>query len=120
MKKKEASSYEWERFYSIRDFNNTDFWKTKSAAKPWIEKGVMSKPYPSGIYVYGFIEKINGKNLFAPYYVGKSGTVVIGIGTTWPGAFEIQFDEPYNIWTYPILEYLTLQREEKLKELGIV
>jgi hypothetical protein len=53
-------------------------------------------------------------------YVGKSGTVVIGIGTTWPGAFEIQFDEPYNIWTYPILEYLTLQREEKLKELGIV
>lgn len=75
MKKKEASSYEWERFYSIRDFNNTDFWKTKSAAKPWIEKGVMSKPYPSGIYVYGFIEKINGKNLFAPYYVGKSGNI---------------------------------------------
>lgn len=42
-------------------------------------------------------------------YVGKSGTVVIG--TTWPGVFQI--------WTYPTKEYLAIQREEKLKELGL-
>jgi len=76
MKKKELSSYEWVKFYSIRDFNNTDFWKTKSAAAPWIGKVEKTREsYPSGIYLYGFIEKINGKNLFAPYYVGKSGNI---------------------------------------------
>lgn len=54
-------------------------------------------------------------------YVGKSGTVVIG--TTWPGVFQIHFESLFGdelkIWTYPTKEYLAIQREEKLKELGL-
>jgi len=74
-------SYRWVKFHSISDFNDKDYWKTKSAAKSWIEKNeierrkIMQTPYPCGIYVYGFIEKINGKYLFAPYYVGKSRNI---------------------------------------------
>ena len=75
MKNRDLSKIDWELFHSIRDFDNVNFWKTASAAKPWIGKGKVSTKYPSGIYLYGFIEKINGKNLFAPYYVGKSGNI---------------------------------------------
>ena len=54
-------------------------------------------------------------------YVGKSGTVVIG--STWPGVFQIHFKSLFGddlkIWTYPTKEYLAIQREEKLKELGL-
>ena len=73
--KKDLSEYNWELFRSIRDFDNVKFWKTASAARKGKREGELSTKYPSGIYLYGFIEKINGKNLFAPYYVGRSGNI---------------------------------------------
>ncbi len=75
MKNKNLNTIDWELFHSIRDFDNVRFWKTSSAAKPWIGKSKVSTNYPSGIYLYGFIDNINGENLFAPYYVGKSGNI---------------------------------------------
>ena len=56
-------------------------------------------------------------------YVGKWGTVC-SVGTSGSirdahnnASFQIIFDD--IIWTYPIAEYLSIMREEKLKELGI-
>ena len=50
-------------------------------------------------------------------YVGKWGKVCsVGIRDA---SFQIIFDGDDIIWTYPIAEYLSIMREEKLKELGI-
>lgn len=50
-------------------------------------------------------------------YVGKSGRVRnIKDGD---GSFQILFDDDDKIWTYPIAEYITIQREKKLSKLGI-
>ena len=44
-------------------------------------------------------------------------------GSIRDASFQIIFDDDINppsvIWTYPIAEYLSIMREEKLKELGI-
>lgn len=54
--------------------------------------------------------------------VGKTGTV-ISIGTTnFTPSIIIEFEElreEISYWNYPLQEYLAIQREEKLKELGI-
>ena len=54
-------------------------------------------------------------------YVGKWGKVC-SVGTSGSirdASFQITFDGDDIIWTYPIAEYLSIMREEKLKELGI-
>ena len=48
-------------------------------------------------------------------YVGKCGIVHSIYGNV---SFNIFFEDN-RYFTYPIVEYLVLQREEKLKELGI-
>lgn len=48
-------------------------------------------------------------------YVGKSGKVCSVYG----GSFKILFDEDDKKWSYPISEYITIQRETKLKQIGI-
>ena len=75
------------------------------------------------------IEKVTGLN-YNPemdLYVGVEGEVVEVQEET----FYVKFDEYYDDidipanpsvptwWTYPIKEYLAIQREERLKELGI-
>ena len=54
--------------------------------------------------------------------VGKTGTV-ISIGTTnSTPSIIIEFEElreEISYWNYPLQEYLAMQREERLKELGI-
>ena len=46
--------------------------------------------------------------------VGKTGTIT----AIYEYCFTITFGG-FNSWTYPLSEYLAIQREEKLKELGI-
>ena len=48
-------------------------------------------------------------------YVGKSGKVC----SMNEGLFQILFDEDDMKWYYPISEYITIQRETKLKQIGI-
>ena len=46
--------------------------------------------------------------------VGKTGTIT----AIYEDHFAITFGG-FNSWTYPLSEYLAIQREEKLKELGL-
>ena len=48
-------------------------------------------------------------------FVGTEG-IVSDIGSD---TFDILYDDKVTRWTYPIQEYLAIQREERLKELGI-
>ena len=48
-------------------------------------------------------------------FVGAEGFVCdVGSDT-----FDILYDDKVTRWTYPIKEYLAIQRAERLKELGI-
>lgn len=48
-------------------------------------------------------------------FVGTEGFVCdVGSDT-----FDILYDDKVTRWTYPIQEYLAIQREERLRELGI-
>ena len=48
-------------------------------------------------------------------HVGMSGTIVDIRQNVW---FTIEYES--GAWSYPIKEYLAVQREQKLKELGIL
>ena len=48
-------------------------------------------------------------------FVGTEG-IVSDIGSD---TFDILYDDKGTLWTYPVQEYLAIQREERLKELGI-
>ena len=48
-------------------------------------------------------------------YVGKSGKVC----SIYENSVQISFDEDDKKWYYPISEYITIQRETKLKQIGI-
>ena len=79
-----------------------------------IKKGDRVKGFRFGVNDAGviYVPKMNN-------YVGKWGKVC-SVGTRISDAsFQIIFDRDDIIWTYPIAEYLSLMREEKLKELGI-
>ena len=60
----------------------------------------------------GFIKEMNR-------YVGKEGTVTGIRLLKWGGCLEISFDDGEK-WSYPMEEYLRINREERLNELGIV
>ena len=52
-------------------------------------------------------------------YVGKEGTVTDVRYLKWGSCFDISFDDGKK-WSYPMEEYLRINREERLNELGIV
>ena len=48
-------------------------------------------------------------------FVGTEGFVCdVGSDT-----FDILYDDKVTRWTYPVQEYLAIQREERLREIGI-
>lgn len=48
-------------------------------------------------------------------FVGTEG-VVCDVGSD---TFDILYDDKVTRWTYPIQEYLAIQRAERLREIGI-
>jgi hypothetical protein len=81
-----------------------------------IKKGDRVKGFRFGVNDAGviYVPRMNR-------YVGKWGKVC-SVGTSGSirdASFQIIFDIDDIIWTYPISEYLSIMREEKLKELGI-
>jgi RNase P/RNase MRP subunit p29 len=63
------------------------------------------------IGVEGTIVDISDKSLI----INDTGKVVPNKGKY----FNIQFEEGGYVWSYPILEYLRINREERINELGI-
>lgn len=70
----------------------------------WFESNITDK--------IGFIKEMRR-------YVGKEGTVTDVRYLKWGSCFDISFDDG-KIWSYPMEEYLRINREERLNELGIV
>lgn len=70
----------------------------------WFESNITDK--------IGFIKEMRR-------YVGKEGTVTDVRYLKWGSCFDISFDDGKK-WSYPMEEYLRINREERLNELGIV
>jgi hypothetical protein len=76
----------------------------------WFESNITEHPLKQFGKI-GFIKDMHG-------YVGKEGTITEIHHLKWGSCFDISFDDGKK-WSYPMVEYLRINREERLNELGI-